>query len=289
MHAAFGMGSSQDGVVVDHLDVIPSSLLARLSGSLASSTSIVHAAHDRVVGLLAAADGDVGDRIARALLARLGRGLVLARGTDAGVDLPVGELALVEAHVHGVRVSAYLALEAFAPEGPAPVAALASLPVVVDVVMGRTALDVGSLRALEPGDVVLVDEDYRPLLHLARAGLALPHRFALREGAFTFISAEQVPERTMPPTDDTRAKLSPADDSLVPIASLPVELSIELARVETSVGELAALVPGAVLATSRAPSGQVVLRAHGAAIARGELVEIDGELGVRITEVSARG
>jgi flagellar motor switch/type III secretory pathway protein FliN len=65
-------------------------------------------------------------------------------------------------------------------------------------------------------------------------------------------------------------------------AQLPITLEVELARVELSVGELARLEPGAALPLALDRRGLVTLRAGERAVARGELVEIDGAVGVRI-------
>jgi type III secretion system YscQ/HrcQ family protein len=75
-------------------------------------------------------------------------------------------------------------------------------------------------------------------------------------------------------------------DELSEVAEVPVELAIELGRIELRVRELAALVPGRVI-SARLPVGrEVTLRAGDRVVAEGELVDIDGELGVRITRVA---
>ncbi|MBX7195395.1 MAG: type III secretion system cytoplasmic ring protein SctQ [Sandaracinaceae bacterium] len=72
-------------------------------------------------------------------------------------------------------------------------------------------------------------------------------------------------------------------DELSEVAEVPVEIAIELGRVELRVRELAALVPGRVL-SARIPVGrEVELRAGDRVLATGELVDIEGELGIRIT------
>ena len=62
----------------------------------------------------------------------------------------------------------------------------------------------------------------------------------------------------------------------------PIDLVVELARIRIPLAELAALRPGEVLATGRALGERVTLRAGDRAIALGELVEIEGEIGVRV-------
>jgi len=63
-------------------------------------------------------------------------------------------------------------------------------------------------------------------------------------------------------------------------------VAVEVARIVSSIAELDALAVGAILVTGRAPTGAVTLRLSGQMIARGELVDVDGELGVRITELA---
>ena len=64
----------------------------------------------------------------------------------------------------------------------------------------------------------------------------------------------------------------------------PIELCLELARFTLPLDELGALRPGEVLATGRPVGARVALSAGGRTVARGELCEVDGEIGVRILE-----
>jgi flagellar motor switch/type III secretory pathway protein FliN len=63
-------------------------------------------------------------------------------------------------------------------------------------------------------------------------------------------------------------------------------VSIEVARVSMRIDELAALAPGEVLATGRSIGERVTLRAGDRAVATGELVSVDGEVGVRVLTVA---
>jgi type III secretion protein Q len=66
------------------------------------------------------------------------------------------------------------------------------------------------------------------------------------------------------------------------LSSLPVELEVELARVPFTLGELAALAPGTVIALRISPGDPVFLRAGDRRVARAELVDLEGEVGARI-------
>lgn len=69
------------------------------------------------------------------------------------------------------------------------------------------------------------------------------------------------------------------------VGETPLTVRLELGALEMSAAEWAALKPGDVLQSGRRLDEPVVLRAGGREIARGELVDVEGELGVRITAV----
>ena len=62
-------------------------------------------------------------------------------------------------------------------------------------------------------------------------------------------------------------------------------LTVELGRINLPLGRLADLKPGDVLELGRHAREPVELTSGGRLIARGELVQIDSELGVRVTHV----
>ena len=64
----------------------------------------------------------------------------------------------------------------------------------------------------------------------------------------------------------------------------PIELCVELARFTLPLEQLLALRAGEVWSTGRAIGEVVYLSAGGRKVARGELVDVDGEVGVRILE-----
>ncbi len=65
----------------------------------------------------------------------------------------------------------------------------------------------------------------------------------------------------------------------------PLVVRVELGSVSMSAGEWAALEAGDVIETCQRISEPVVLRCAGREVARGELVEVEGQVGVRITEL----
>jgi flagellar motor switch protein FliN len=64
-----------------------------------------------------------------------------------------------------------------------------------------------------------------------------------------------------------------------------VELTVEVGRTRMSLGETLALGPGSVVTLDRVADQPVDLLVNGRRIARGEVVVIDEQFGMRITEV----
>lgn len=89
--------------------------------------------------------------------------------------------------------------------------------------------------------------------------------------------------------------LSDAGDAVVaePFADLrrlsavPVDLSVEIGRARMSVGETLELREGSVVTLDRMAGEPVDLLVNGKPIARGEVVVIDEQFGLRLTQVLA--
>lgn len=69
------------------------------------------------------------------------------------------------------------------------------------------------------------------------------------------------------------------------LADVQVELAVEIGRVKLPLRDLLSLAPGAVLELDRAADAPVDVLVNGCLVARGEVVVIDGEFGVRVTAV----
>ncbi|GEJ55573.1 FliM/FliN family flagellar motor switch protein [Anaeromyxobacter diazotrophicus] len=173
------------------------------------------------------------------------------------------ELGLGEERARGRLLVPAAALRALSRPG-APTAAAAELPLELALRRGAMSLARADLDLLGPGDVLLLDPGEPDEALVLPGGLALHGRL---EG-----SLFHVQEIAMTETQ----------------ASYPLTLSVEVARVTVTFGELARLEPGAVLALDVRRGGAVVLRAGERALARGELVDVDGALGVRVVELEGR-
>jgi type III secretion protein Q len=247
---------------------VEATLLARaveaMGGTTCTPGALRPTATERAVLDLAvlAALGALSPETHRRLAPRLG---------EAGADAPpapADALAVaLELRVGGERGRGRLllppaAVAAFSapPREDAPGRALALGALLCD---GQVTLDRAELAALGPGDVLLLDP-------VPAARLVLPGGLTLagdlEEGRLLTVKEIQM-----------------ADTQL----HYPITLTVEVARVTVTVGELARLEPGAALPLDVRRDGAVVLRAGDRAIARGQLVEVGGALGVRIAELEA--
>src|SRR3954454_14949207 len=69
------------------------------------------------------------------------------------------------------------------------------------------------------------------------------------------------------------------------LTEVTVELTVEVGRTNMSLGETMSLGPGSVVTLDRLADKPVDLLVNGRPIARGEVVVIDEQFGLRITEV----
>lgn len=181
---------------------------------------------------------------------------------------------------------------------PAPHAAsLAALEVEVTLECGRGSLPARELVGLAPGDVVVLDEvrarrvegvlrgEVRARIARGRAswacaveGADLIVRAIEPGGASSSGMSASEEARMDDGTQGTEALLRAAGDA-------PVDVVVELARVALPLGELAALRPGEVLITGRSLGERVTLRVGERILAQGELVDVEGEIGVRILSI----
>ncbi len=140
-------------------------------------------------------------------------------------------------------------------------------PLVATVVAARAEVAAARLAALAPRDVVVLG---------GTGGLAIargwfPAVLDPGRGRLTVTG----PYERAPMTDPRELFL---DDVRVP-------LTIVAGEVELSARELLGLAPGQVLTLPAPVGGPVELRAGGRVIGRGELVVVDGDLGVRVIDV----
>ena len=69
------------------------------------------------------------------------------------------------------------------------------------------------------------------------------------------------------------------------VLDVPVELAVEIGRTTMTIGETLSLAPGSIVSLNRLAGEPVDLLVTGKVIAQGEVVVIDEEFGLRITDI----
>jgi flagellar motor switch protein FliN/FliY len=74
-------------------------------------------------------------------------------------------------------------------------------------------------------------------------------------------------------------------EDLQRLHDVPVELAVEIGRTSMTIRETLALGPGSIVSLNRLAGEPVDLLVNGRPIARGEVVVVDEEFGLRVTEI----
>lgn len=145
--------------------------------------------------------------------------------------------------------------------------------------IGSTPLPHDAFEAIAVGDVILFEGVRREGEALFGPGRLVTHGFVLagdfRPDGFSLTRART---RAFPQESNMVAM----NERIEGMPPLPVDVEIELTRLMVPLSELAVLKPGALLPLHISASEPVVLRVGDRAVARAELVEIEGEVGARI-------
>jgi flagellar motor switch/type III secretory pathway protein FliN len=221
---------------------------------------------------------------ARSALQLLGPSEAKARAREVFIEATV----LVDGTAYPVLAA--LKLAELQKLGEPTLQELGELPIAIPLVVGWSLAERTSLADFLPGNAWFPG----PGLWLDQAGggavaLAAPAqdrgraatlsedgKIVLREG-----SVQLSPDagELMSEPDKPEASLTDA------VLDSPVVVRIEVGAVSMTAREWAELAPGDVIDSGRRIAEPVVLRVAGREVARGELVNLEGELGVRIREL----
>jgi flagellar motor switch protein FliN/FliY len=100
--------------------------------------------------------------------------------------------------------------------------------------------------------------------------------------------SEGIDFQQLDPTAAAAPAGAPAAD-LQRLSAIPVEVSVELGRAQMTVGETLDVHPGSVITLNRMAGEPMDLLVNGTPIARGEIVVVDEQFGLRVTEVLGGG
>lgn len=166
-------------------------------------------------------------------------------------------------------------------------ARLGGLPIAVPWICAVSSATLDTLDRLEAGDVWLPGAAaWFGGEATASAGVLAPPRSEIGvpvrvSGGRVVLGAGAVRVH-----EELESSMREEDSGLEQIVGeTPLCVRLEVGALEMSAAEWAALRPGDVVQSGRRIDDTVILRAGGREIARGELVDIEGELGVRITQV----
>lgn len=203
-----------------------------------------------------------------------GFGLVLHRGSGEGGHAVYGSLSTDGL---GLMLMAGLATQL-------PLQANgfdnAALPLILRVEVGASVISTDELVGLRSGDTVMVQaswigQDAGVWIGWERLG------FRAQWNQDQLVVTHVMESRgLLMPTEDNNA---PAGDPLVSLQGIPVRMTFDLGERTLSLGELKTLQVGQSFELTRPLSGAVYIRVNGALIGMGELVEIDGQVGVTLT------
>ena len=91
---------------------------------------------------------------------------------------------------------------------------------------------------------------------------------------------------TFPSLDEVPATPGGSDISL--LLDVPLQVTVELGRTQLRIRDVLELVPGSIVELDKLAGGPVNVLVNGKQIAKGEVVVIDEEFGVRITDVASQ-
>ena len=184
---------------------------------------------------------------------------------------------------------------AAADEPEVSLAELGEVPIALGVVVARGLASPDEIAALVPGDAWLpgagwwIDHTGAGRAALAAPGSERGVSLALASDGQAVLGDEVV-ELSL----DVEGAMSSERDDVggvlaEAVLDAPLVVRVEIGTVSLTAREWAAMAPGDVIETGRRINEPVVLRVAGREVARGELVEVEGELGVRIREIVSGG
>lgn len=177
---------------------------------------------------------------------------------------------------------------------------VSDLPLTTPLCLGRLQLEKDDIRGLGIGDVVIPTQpifstEGEGVVQLARVRLQLRYRDKGTQAAYQVTHLETATEDAPLMHDDhdmdTRLTTSNSQqesasiDMNIPPTDTRVTLSLQAGEISLSLKELAQLQEGSVLVATGESAGYATLYHHRRPIARGELVEVEGRLGLQLTQV----
>ncbi len=263
------------------------SLDAELAAKLAARMLTLSSADVPVISLrrpLTLAEQGALEFLACALIGPTARVLGIVHAKDETFEKGIFHLLSAQVESPVGRGSARLILpDSLRVNAPRPRAIddarLETLSFALRIEAGRVAIPRRDFVEIGIGDVVLFEQ-----AAIAVSGSRV--RIALGRGGYDAdIDQGRIVLRSHYRFFEGEENMAREVESGALLQTLPIELICEIGRVNLTARELLSLEPGAVLTVGKPLGGPVELTASGRVVARGELVDVEGELGVRVTQI----
>lgn len=207
----------------------------------------------------------VGEELTSALSTSPLEGLDLAAATQPALDAVAAALGAAATGAHSVDLS--LVASDLGPSFtvvPLIGAGIAAAVLIQDHLLSPSAPETATTSTLDPGTAL---PETGQLVPPALPGMDAPSLDAAAPaGAAPEVSV--LPQR-----------------GIEMLHGVDMEVTVELGRTRMTVRDLLALTPGAVLELDRAAGSPADLLVNGRLIARGEVVVVDEDFGLRVTEI----
>lgn len=164
--------------------------------------------------------------------------------------------------------------------------AMETLPVSLSLCVGETLLPMAQMRQLLVGGLVFLSQSHTQEGQGLQLSTPLgPRRYwrapaRLQDGQI-ILTANPITMSTMSTLETTPDN----GDNPVSLEDMPVHLTFDVGQKTLTLAQLRQLAEGQALALDRDIQSAVSIRANGAAIGQGQLVDIDGRLGVLIHQL----
>jgi len=159
--------------------------------------------------------------------------------------------------------------------------------------IGQTVLIFEELESLQEGDFLILDAlSFHPntqegSLQLTFATIALFH-VSWKDAEVQILDYANYYEESMSEDFETPSKeteIAQETEALISSKKIPVTLRVEIARLSLTMEKILSLRPGDFLQLGIAPQSAVYLTINGKRVGRGELLQIEESVGVKVLEM----
>lgn len=176
-------------------------------------------------------------------------------------------------------------------------AQMIDVPLLLKFEVGETVLQVHEFQKLAPGDVVALDRFYigdDSRVKITSGGRALfwaTHNGKELQLVENIMSEdENVIEASPEGSVDTDSSTGDgAAPGTADAGAIPVTLNLVLDSQKTTLKALNSLSPGQVIPTSKSVDSPVAISVNGKVVGSGDLVDVEGKIGVRILQFLGKG